>query len=67
MDLPATRAGHARRHPRAGEGGGDPLAGHDLVGPVLTATDFSNSRLYDPDFSHRFRKAKHHKPLSITE
>ncbi|MGH8582744.1 MAG: precorrin-4 C(11)-methyltransferase [Gammaproteobacteria bacterium] len=38
-----------------------------LVGPVLTATDFANSRLYDPDFSHRFRKAKRHKPLSITE
>jgi precorrin-4/cobalt-precorrin-4 C11-methyltransferase len=29
-----------------------------LVGRVLTATDFANSRLYDPDFSHRFRKAK---------
>ena len=38
-----------------------------LVGPVLTATDFANSRLYDPDFSHRFRKAKRHKPLFITE
>jgi len=38
-----------------------------LVGPVLTATDFANSRLYDPDFSHRFRKAKRHKPLVITE
>jgi len=28
-----------------------------LVGHVLTSTDFANSRLYDPDFSHRFRKA----------
>jgi precorrin-4/cobalt-precorrin-4 C11-methyltransferase len=29
-----------------------------LVGRVLTSTDFANSRLYDPDFSHRFRKAR---------
>lgn len=29
-----------------------------LVGPVLEATDFADSRLYAPDFSHRFRKAK---------
>jgi precorrin-4/cobalt-precorrin-4 C11-methyltransferase len=29
-----------------------------LVGRVLTATHFANSRLYDPDFSHRFRKSK---------
>jgi precorrin-4/cobalt-precorrin-4 C11-methyltransferase len=29
-----------------------------LVGRVLTATDFANSRLYDPSFSHRFRKAR---------
>jgi precorrin-4/cobalt-precorrin-4 C11-methyltransferase len=28
-----------------------------LVGRVLTATDFANSRLYAPDFSHRFRRA----------
>jgi precorrin-4 C11-methyltransferase len=28
-----------------------------LVGRVLTAEDFANSRLYDPDFSHRFRRA----------
>ncbi len=28
-----------------------------LVGRVLTAEDFANSRLYDPSFSHRFRKA----------
>ena len=27
-----------------------------LVGRVLTATEFANSRLYDPEFSHRFRK-----------
>jgi len=26
-----------------------------LVGRVLTATDFANSRLYDPEFTHRFR------------
>ena len=29
-----------------------------LVGRVLTCTEFANSRLYDPDFSHRFRKRK---------
>lgn len=29
-----------------------------LVGEVLTSKDFANSRLYDPSFSHRFRKAK---------
>jgi precorrin-4/cobalt-precorrin-4 C11-methyltransferase len=28
-----------------------------FVGRVLTSTDFANSRLYDPTFSHRFRKA----------
>jgi precorrin-4/cobalt-precorrin-4 C11-methyltransferase len=28
-----------------------------LVGRVLTCTDFASSRLYDPTFSHRFRKA----------
>jgi len=27
-----------------------------LVGRVLTSNDFANSRLYDPEFSHRFRK-----------
>jgi precorrin-4/cobalt-precorrin-4 C11-methyltransferase len=27
-----------------------------LVGRVLTSNDFANSRLYDRDFSHRFRK-----------
>jgi precorrin-4/cobalt-precorrin-4 C11-methyltransferase len=26
-----------------------------LVGRVLDSTDFANSRLYDPDFTHRFR------------
>ncbi len=34
-----------------------------LVGRVLTATDFADSRLYAPDFSHRFRKAKRQAPL----
>lgn len=29
-----------------------------LVGRVLTSTDFANSRLYAPDFSHRFRKGR---------
>jgi precorrin-4/cobalt-precorrin-4 C11-methyltransferase len=29
-----------------------------LVGRVLTATEFANSRLYDPSFSHRYRKAR---------
>lgn len=28
-----------------------------LVGWVLTAKDFANSRLYDPEFTHRFRRA----------
>jgi precorrin-4/cobalt-precorrin-4 C11-methyltransferase len=27
-----------------------------LVGRVLTATDFASSKLYDPTFSHRFRR-----------
>lgn len=27
-----------------------------LVGRVLTAAEFANSRLYDPEFTHRFRK-----------
>lgn len=27
-----------------------------LVGRALTAEDFANSRLYDPDFSHKFRR-----------
>ncbi len=29
-----------------------------IVGRTLTATDFADSRLYAPDFSHRFRRAK---------
>jgi precorrin-4/cobalt-precorrin-4 C11-methyltransferase len=29
-----------------------------LVGRVLAATDFANSRLYDPTFSHGFRQAR---------
>jgi precorrin-4 methylase len=29
-----------------------------LVGPVLEATDFADSRLYASAFSHRFRKAR---------
>ena len=29
-----------------------------LVGHVLTSTDFADSRLYDPTFSHRHRKAR---------
>lgn len=29
-----------------------------LVGRALDATDFADSRLYDPSFSHRFRKAR---------
>ncbi len=29
-----------------------------LVGHVLSATEFPDSRLYDPSFSHRFRRAK---------
>jgi precorrin-4/cobalt-precorrin-4 C11-methyltransferase len=32
-----------------------------LVGRVLTSTDFANSRLYDADFSHRFRKGRRRK------
>ena len=34
-----------------------------FVGRVLTSTEFANSRLYDPEFSHRFRKAK--KPILV--
>ena len=29
-----------------------------LIGEVLTSTDFADSRLYDPSFSHGFRRAK---------
>lgn len=28
-----------------------------IVGRVLTSTDFADSKLYDPEFSHRFRRA----------
>ncbi len=28
-----------------------------LVGRVLTSTDFADSKLYDPEFSHKFRRA----------
>lgn len=33
-----------------------------LVGRVLEAEDFANSRLYDPAFTHRFRKAEPTQP-----
>jgi precorrin-4/cobalt-precorrin-4 C11-methyltransferase len=33
-----------------------------LVGRVLTASDFANSKLYDPDFSHGYRKARRARP-----
>jgi precorrin-4/cobalt-precorrin-4 C11-methyltransferase len=29
-----------------------------IVGHVLTATEFANSRLYDPEFSHGYRRAE---------
>jgi len=35
-----------------------------LVGRVLTATHFAESRLYAADFSHRYRKAKVSKQIS---
>lgn len=38
-----------------------------LVGRVLTSTDFADSRLYDPEFSHRFRKAQKHGPVRPVE
>lgn len=31
-----------------------------LVGRVLTSTDFKDSRLYDPTFTHRFRRGTSH-------
>lgn len=31
-----------------------------LVGRVLTSTDFKDSRLYDPSFTHRFRRGTSH-------
>ena len=35
-----------------------------FVGRVLTSTDFASSRLYDPDFSHRHRKARKRAPAT---
>jgi precorrin-4/cobalt-precorrin-4 C11-methyltransferase len=36
-----------------------------LVGRVLTAEDFADSRLYAPDFAHRYRRKKSaSKPLA---
>jgi len=35
-----------------------------IVGKVLTSTDFANSKLYDPEFSHKFRRAA--KPASAS-
>jgi precorrin-4/cobalt-precorrin-4 C11-methyltransferase len=29
-----------------------------IVGRVLTSSDFANSKLYDPEFSHRFRRGQ---------
>jgi precorrin-4/cobalt-precorrin-4 C11-methyltransferase len=29
-----------------------------LVGRVLTATEFADSKLYDPSFSHGYRRAR---------
>jgi precorrin-4/cobalt-precorrin-4 C11-methyltransferase len=29
-----------------------------LVGRVLTATEFPDSKLYDPSFSHGYRRAR---------
>lgn len=31
-----------------------------LIGPALASRDFANSKLYDPSFTHRFRKASEH-------
>lgn len=36
-----------------------------LVGPALGTTDFPDSRLYDPTFSHRFRRAQ--KPVDLPQ
>ena len=38
-----------------------------FVGRTLEATDFADSRLYAPDFSHRFRKAKKRAPANPGE
>ena len=38
-----------------------------LVGRVLTAEDFADSRLYAPDFTHRFRRASQPGEQSMTQ
>lgn len=38
-----------------------------LVGRVLTSNDFASSRLYDPAFSHRFRKGRKSKETGRAE
>jgi precorrin-4/cobalt-precorrin-4 C11-methyltransferase len=35
-----------------------------IVGRVLTSSDFANSKLYDPEFSHRFRRAQKSVPAA---
>lgn len=37
-----------------------------LVGRVLTAASFANSKLYDPDFSHGYRRAVKRRPAEAT-
>lgn len=38
-----------------------------LVGRVLTAKDFANSRLYDPEFTHTFRRGKNPRNIKMAE
>lgn len=38
-----------------------------LVGWVLSSSDFANSRLYDPDFTHRFRTSNSKPQKSLTQ
>lgn len=38
-----------------------------LVGRVLTSTDFADSRLYAPEFTHRFRKGKADAEMAVKE
>lgn len=38
-----------------------------LVGRVLTCEDFADSRLYDPEFTHRFRKGSRRASLPSSE
>jgi len=38
-----------------------------VVGRVLTAEHFANSKLYDPEFSHRFRRATGGAPLAAPD